>query len=93
MPIIHTIPALDFPVFAIDLINSTIPSTPKNILLYQLSKPDNWPPRVSNIQKQLGLSAHASRKGLQWLTANNYLQWQHTKSGQTTWQVCDKVEV
>ena len=86
----------NFTIYANDLINSDIPPTPKAILLYLLSKPVNdsyTTQSLDAIAKQLGLTTYAKRKALRWLTDNNYLQWLRTKSGQTIWQVSDKVGV
>jgi hypothetical protein len=96
MLIYRTTSDSNFTLISNDLINSSIPSAPKTILFCLLSKPANesyTTQSLDAIAKQLGLTEHAKRKALKWLTENNYLQWQRIKSGQTIWQVCDKVGV
>lgn len=94
--IIKTAPASNFTIYANDLISSDIPSTPKNILLYLLSKPVNdsyTTQSLDAIAKQLGLTAYANKKALRYLKDNGYLQCLRLKTGHTIWQVCDKVGV
>jgi hypothetical protein len=70
--IIKTYPASNFTIIANDLINSTIPPTPKSILLYLLSKPVTWQLKSHDLRKQLGLSAYAVKKGLHWLCSAGF---------------------
>jgi hypothetical protein len=88
--IYRTAPASNFTIYANDLINSDIPSTPKNILLYLLSKPDNWQPKAHDIKKQLGLTAYAVKQGLRWLLSAGFAAYTRLKSGHTIWKVFDK---
>ena len=96
MPIYRTTPDSNSTLISNDLINSSIPSESKAILFCLLSKPvtDSYTTQsLDVIAKQIGLTEYAKRKALRWLVANNYLQWQRLKIGQTIWQICDKVGV
>ena len=90
MPIYRTTPDSNFTVFANDLINSSIPSTPKNILIYLLSKPANWQPKAHDIQNKLGLTAYSVKKALRWLCSAGYAAYIRLKSGHTIWQIFSK---
>jgi hypothetical protein len=90
MPIYRTALTSNFTQISNDLINSSIPSTPKNILLYLLSKPVNWQPKAHDLQKQLGLTAYKVRKGLRWLCSAGYAAYIRLKSGHTIWQIFSK---
>ena len=90
MPIYRTALTSNFTVFANDLINSNIPSTPKNILIYLLSKPANWQPKAHDIQKKLGLTAYSVKKALRWLCSAGYAAYIRLKSGHTIWQIFSK---
>jgi hypothetical protein len=43
----------NFTILSNDLVTSTIPPTPKSILIYLLSKPINWKLKNHDLQKQL----------------------------------------
>lgn len=90
MPIYRTALTSNFTQISNDLINSSIPSTPKNILLYLLSKPVNWQPKAHDLQKQLGLTAYAVRKALRWLCSAGFAAYTRLKSGHTIWQIFSK---
>ena len=90
MPIYRTALTSNFTVFANDLINSSIPSTPKNILIYLLSKPANWQPKAHDIQNKLGLTAYSVKKALRWLCSAGYAAYIRLKSGHTIWQIFSK---
>jgi hypothetical protein len=91
--IIKTAPASNFTIYANDLINSTIPPTPKAILLYLLSKPVTWRLKTHDLRKQLGLSAYAVKKGLQWLLRAGFAAYTRLKSGHTIWRIFDKPQI
>ena len=82
-------PASNFTIYANDLINSDIPSTPKNILLYLLSKPVNWQLKTHDLRKQLGLTAYAIKKALRWLCSAGFAVYTRLKTGHTIWKVFD----
>jgi hypothetical protein len=88
--IYRTANASSFTIYANDLINSDIPSTPKNILLYLLSKPSNWQLKTHDLRKQLGLTNYAIKKGLRWLLSAGFAAYTRLKSGHTIWRVFDK---
>lgn len=83
----------NFTVVANDLINSAIPPTPKNILIYLLSKPPSWQLKTHDLRKQLGLSAYAVKKALRWLLQAGFAVYTRLKSGHTIWKIFDKPQV
>jgi hypothetical protein len=91
--IFRTTPASNFTFIANDLINSDIPSVPKNILLYLLSKPPSWQVKTHDIRKQLGLSAYAVKKALRWLLSAGFAAYTRLKTGHTIWRIFDKPQV
>lgn len=91
--IIKTTPVSSFTIIANDLINSDIPSIPKNILLYLLSKPPEWKLKTHDLRKQLGLSAYAVKKGLHWLCSAGFAAYTRLKSGHTIWRIFDRPQI
>jgi len=91
--IIKTAPASNFTIYANDLISSDIPPTPKAILLYLLSKPVTWQLKTHDLRKQLGLTAYAIKKGLQWLLRAGFAAYTRLKTGHTIWRIFDKPQV
>ena len=91
--IIKTSHASNFTIYANDLINSSIPSTPKNILLYLLSKPVTWQLKTHDLRKQLGLSAYAVKKALRWLCSAGFAAYVRLRTGHTIWRIFDKPQV
>jgi hypothetical protein len=83
----------NFTVVANDLINSAIPPTPKNILIYLLSKPPSWQLKTHDLRKQLGLSAYAVKKALRWLLQAGFAVYTRLKTGHTIWKIFDKPQV
>lgn len=83
----------NFTVVANDLINSAIPPTPKNILIYLLSKPPSWQLKTHDLRKQLGLSAYAVKKALRWLLQAGFAVYTRLKTGHTIWRIFDKPQV
>jgi hypothetical protein len=91
--IFKTAPTSNFTIIANDLINGDMPSVPKNILLYLLSKPNTWQPKAHDLQKQLKLTAYAVRKALRWLCAAGFAVYTRLKTGHTIWRIFDKPQV
>jgi hypothetical protein len=91
--IIKTAPDSNFTIYANDLINSDIPSVPKNLLMYLLSKPVTWQLKTHDLRKQLGLSAYAVKKGLRWLCSAGFAAYTRLKTGHTIWRIFDKPQV
>jgi hypothetical protein len=91
--IIKTAHASNFTIIANDLINSTIPPTPKSILLYLLSKPVTWQLKSHDLRKQLGLTAYAVKKALRWLCSAGFAAYMRLKTGHTIWRIFDKPQI
>src|SRR5450756_2137175 len=91
--IFRTTTASNFTIYANDLTSSDIPSVPKNILSYLLSKPVTWQLKTHDLRKQLGLSAYAVKKALRWLCSAGYAAWHRLHSGHTIWRIFDKSQV
>jgi hypothetical protein len=87
MPIYRTAPSSNFTIFSNDLITAAMPPVAKTVLLYLLSKPENWQAKSHDIKKQLGLSAYATKKALRWLCNAGYAAWVRLKSGHTIWHI------
>lgn len=90
MPIFKTAPASNFTQIDNSLVNNSMPSVAKNILIYLLSKPSSWQPKAHDIQKQLGLTAYSVRKALRWLCSAGYAAYVRLKSGHTVWKIFSK---
>src|SRR5664279_4066635 len=91
--IIKTAPTSNFTIYANDLINSSIPPTPKAILLYLLSKPVTWQLKTHDLRKQLGLTAYAVKKALRWLCSAGFAAYVRLRTGHTVWRIFDKPQV
>jgi hypothetical protein len=88
--IYRTAPTSNFTIYANDLINSSIPPTPKAVLIYLLSKPSSWQLKTHDLRKQLGLTAYAVKKALKWLQIVGYVYYKRYFGGFTKWFVFDK---
>jgi hypothetical protein len=93
MPIYKTKPTINFTTIDNKIICSTMPPVSYKVYSYFISKPADWQPRVTDIKKQLGLSAYAVRKALRWLCAAGYAFWVRLKTGRTIWHIFDKPQV
>jgi hypothetical protein len=85
--IYRAVPASNFTQIDNTLIASAMPPQAKNVLIYLLSKPDNWRLRVHDLRKQLGISTYAAKKALAWLQSAGYALYTRLKTGHTIWKV------
>lgn len=71
-----------------DLVNDeTMSATATAILVYLLSKPENWKLRVNDLKRRFNCGSHSIRKALKWLQQAGYIYYHRLTSGHTVWHI------
>ncbi len=90
MPIIRTAKTANYSQTCNDLAATPMKFKAKDLLIYLLSKPENWKVIKSAICKTLELSPYIVKKSLAWLRKHGYAIYQHCHTGYGQWFIYDK---